>query len=68
MSIITPAELEGLTEYELRGLYARIIADLRRSGQSAFLCPHIYASLRNIEAALVRVQASRPRPPRGPGF
>lgn len=64
-------ELDGLNEQELRALYHRILADLRRNGQSAQDCPHIYATLRNIEAALIRVRTPRPvkpRPPKGPGF
>lgn len=66
--IITPAELAGMTEQELRALHSRIMADLRRCGQSVFLCPHIYASLQNIEAAILRLQAPRPRGPKGPGL
>ena len=66
---IATYELDGLNEQELRALYGHILADLRRSGLSAQECPHIYASLRNIEAALVRVQQRpRPRPPKGPGL
>lgn len=66
---IAPAELVGLNEQELRGLYARIIQDLRRQGQSAQDCPHIYASLRNIEAAIMRLkQRQQPRRPKPPGF
>lgn len=72
--LITPAELVGMNEQELRALHARIMADLRRFGQSAFLCPHIHASLRNIEAAILRLQqqqyapAAKPRGPKGPRF
>lgn len=66
---IATYELDGLSEQELRALYARIISDLRRTGQSAQDCPHIYATLRNIEAAILRLQqAPRPRGPKGPGF
>lgn len=65
-------EFDGLNEQELRTLYHRILADLRRNGQSAQDCPHIYATLRNIEAALlIRAQAPRPvkpRLPKGPRF
>lgn len=63
---ITPAELNGLNEQQLRALQGRILDDLRRSGQSAFLAPHIYASLQNIEAALVRLQQPQQRGPKGP--
>jgi len=67
--LITPAELVGMNEQELRVLHARIVADLKRYGQSAFLCPHIYASLRNVEAAILRLQQSpKPRGPKAPGF
>jgi hypothetical protein len=62
--LITPAELADMNEQELRALYARIIADLHRYGQSAFLNPHIYGSLRNVEAAILRLQ-QQPKP-RGP--
>lgn len=65
---ITPAELAGLNEQELRAVQARVLADLRRTGQSAFLSPHIYASLQNIEAALVRLQQPQPRGPKAPRF
>ena len=68
--LIAPAELVGMNEQELRALHARIVADLKRYGQSAFLCPHIYASLRNIEAAILRLQQQQPKPrgPKAPGF
>lgn len=67
--LITPAELVGMNEQELRGLKGRIMADLHRFGQSAFLCPHIYESLRNIEAAILRLRVVQPKPrgPKGPG-
>lgn len=63
-----PAELVALTEQELRALRGQLLADLRRCGQSAFLCPGIYASLQNIDAALVALQARAftPRRPNGP--
>jgi hypothetical protein len=66
--LITAADLEGMNEQELRALYGRIIADLQRHGQSAFLNPLIYASLRNIEVAIARLQAPRAKPPKGPGL
>ncbi|TXG85425.1 MAG: hypothetical protein E6R12_01200 [Sphingomonadales bacterium] len=66
---IAPNELHGMTEQELRALHGRIMADLRRMGQSVFLNPHIYASLRNIEDAIVRLQQQpKPRWPKPPGF
>lgn len=65
--LITPAELVGMNEQELRALHGRIRADLRRHGQSVFLNPHIQASLQNIEAAIVRLQYQpKPRGPKGP--
>ena len=58
---IAPNELHGMNEQELRALRGRIMADLRSMGQSVFLNPHIYASLRNIEDAIVRLQ-QQPKP------
>jgi hypothetical protein len=68
--LITPAELIGLNEQELRALHGRIVADLRRLGPSAFLCPVLLESLRNIDAAILRLQQPQPKPrgPKGPGF
>lgn len=34
---ITPAELVGMNEQELRALYGRLLSDLRRNPQSRFL-------------------------------
>lgn len=66
---IAPNELHGMNEQELRALRGRIMADLRSMGQSVFLNPHIYASLRNIEDAIVRLQQQpKPRWPKPPGF
>lgn len=66
---IATYELDGLNEQELRALYHRILGDLRRRNQSAQDCPHIYATLRNIEAAILRLQQRpKPRGPKGPGF
>lgn len=66
---ITPVELVGLDEQQLRALYGRLVSDLRRQGQSAQQSPEIFASLQNVEAALVRLQQRpRPRAPKGPGF
>ncbi len=66
---IATYELDGLDEQELRALYSRIISDLRGKGQSAQDQPHIYATLRNIEAAIMRLQQRpQPRPPKGPRF
>lgn len=63
-----PSELASLTEQELRALHARLLADLRRTGGSAFLSPGIMASLANIDAAIAALQvaAYAPRRPQGP--
>lgn len=70
--LITQADLEGMNEQELWTLYRQIIADLKRRGQSAQDCPHIFYSLRNILATIARLQAPRPvfhpRGPKGPGL
>ena len=58
--IIAPADLADMTEQELRDLYGRILADLRRAGTSLQECPHIRVSLQNIEAALAGL-AQRPQ-------
>lgn len=63
---IAPADLSHLTEQELRSLYARIMQDLARMGQTVESCPHIAATLRNIEAAILRLKQrqfeNRPKP------
>lgn len=64
---ITPAELVGMNEQELRVLYARLVSDLRRNPQSRFLTSDVHVSLRHVEQALARF-AQRPRPPQGPRF
>lgn len=61
--LITPAELAGLTEQQLRALYGRIMQDLARQGRSAQDSPLILATLRNIEAAIARLRQRRPKPP-----
>lgn len=64
---IAPADLSHLTEQELRVLYARIMQDLARMGQTAESCPHIGLTLRNIEGAILRLKQrqfqNRPKPP-----
>ena len=66
---IAPNELHGMNEQELRALRGRIMADLRSTGQSVFLNPHIYASLQNIDAAIQRLQQQpKARGPKPPGF
>lgn len=59
--LITPAELAHMTEQELRALHARILCDLRRNDQSAFLCPMLMETLRNINGAILRLQAPQPK-------
>lgn len=66
--IITSADLDGLSEQELLALHARILSDLGRVSRFVPECPHIRASLRNVEEALARVRQCVPRPPRGPGL
>jgi hypothetical protein len=61
--LITPAELEGLNEQELRGLYGRIMSELTSQGRSAQDYPLIFATLRNIEGAIARLRQRRPKPP-----
>lgn len=67
---IAPADLSHLNEQELRTLYARIMQDLARMGQTAQSCPHIGATLRNIEAAILRLKQRQFKPcgPKGPSF
>lgn len=69
--VITPAELNGLTDQQLRGMRAAIINDLAARGLRLEDCPHIAISIRFIDEALARVAASAPaRPfrPKPPGF
>ncbi len=63
---ISPSELVGLNEQELRALYGRLISDLRRTGQSAQDCPALSASLRNVQEAIVGLQQPKPQPPKAP--
>ena len=64
---ITPAELVGMNEQELRALYGRLLGDLRRNGQSCFVTSDVHVSLQHVQQALARLQ-QRPRPPSGPRF
>lgn len=64
---ITPADLVGMNEQELRALYGRLLGDLRRNPQSRFLTSDVHVSMRHVEQALARL-AQRPRPPQGPRF
>ena len=59
--VITQAEIEHMTEQELRALYYSILADLPRRNLSAQDCPMTRISLGNIQAVLRRKQAFKPR-------
>lgn len=61
--IITPAELVGLTEQQLRAKRAAILNDLAARGLTLDECPHIAISLRFIDEALARVVRRFPKPP-----
>lgn len=61
---ITPADLVGMNEQELRALYGRLLSDLRRNPQSRFLTSDVHVSLRHVEQALARIQQNKCRPPR----
>lgn len=61
--LITPAELEGLTEQELHALIGRILSDLARQGRSAQDSPLIMETLRNIHAAIARLRRRTFKPP-----
>lgn len=60
--IITPAELVGLTEQQLRAKRAAILNDLAAHGLTLEECPHIAVSLRFIDEALARVVRRFPKP------
>jgi len=60
--IITPADLVGLTEQQLRAKRAAILNDLAARGLTLEECPHIAISLRFIDEALARVVRRFPKP------
>ncbi len=60
--IITPAELVGLTEQQLRAKHAAILNDLAARGLTLEECPHIAVSLRFIDEAIARVARRFPKP------
>jgi hypothetical protein len=60
--IITPAELVGLTEQQLRSKRAAILNDLATRGLTLDECPHIAISLRFIDEAIARVMRRFPKP------
>jgi len=60
--IITPADLVGLTEQQLRAQRIAILNDLAARGLTLEECPHIAISIRFIDEALVAVRRFlRPR-------
>lgn len=59
--IITQAELEHLTEEELRHKFNAILSDLASRGMTAADCPLAMVTLKNIRLAIKRKQASRTR-------
>ena len=63
--IITPADLVGLTEQQLRAKRCAILNDLAARGLTLEECPHIAISLRFIDEALAHLLRRFPRP-RGP--
>lgn len=60
--IITPADLEGLSEQQLRAKRAAILNDLAARGLTLEDCPHIAISLRFIDEALARIVRRFPKP------
>lgn len=62
--IITQAELEHLTETELRSLYHRILSDLTIRNLTIDDCPLAKITLQNILRVLARKQALKYKPPR----
>ncbi|MCG2841054.1 hypothetical protein L6Q21_08670 [Sandaracinobacter sp. RS1-74] len=71
--ILTSADLNGLTEQQLRAKRAAILSDLAMRGLRLEDCPHVQISLRCIDEAILRLkqrafQSRAPRPPKGPGF
>lgn len=61
--IITPADLVGLTEQQLRAMRVAILSDLAARGLTLEDCPHIAVSIRFIDEALARVVRRFPKPP-----
>lgn len=62
--IITPAELVGLTEQQLRAKRVAIVNDLAARGLTLADCPHVAISLRFIDEAIARVLRHFPAPRR----
>lgn len=60
--IITPQELEHLSEAELHHKFNAILTDLARRNIAAADCPLATATLENIRRAIQRKRAHAPRP------
>jgi hypothetical protein len=63
--VITPADLVGLTEQQLRAKRVAILSDLAARGLTLDQCPHVAVSIRFIDEAIARVICRNVRP-RGP--
>ena len=62
--LITQAELEHLSDMELRQKFNAILADLASRNLAAADCPLATATLENIRSVLQRRMARRPQGPR----
>lgn len=62
--IITQAELEHMTEMQLRAMYHGILTDLAGRNLSAQDCPMTRITLENIQTVLRRKRAFKPSAPR----
>lgn len=62
--IITQAELEHLSEAELRAMYHGILADLASRNLNIDDCPLAKITLQNILRVLARKRALKYKPPR----
>ena len=60
--ILTAADLEGLTEQQLRAKRVAILNDLAARGKRIEDCPHVQICIRMIDAVLARVVRFRPKP------
>ena len=60
--VITPADLVGLTEQQLRAKRTSVLNDLAARGLTLDECPHIAISIRFIDEALARVTRRVPMP------
>lgn len=62
--LITQAELEHLSDAELRHKFNAVLADLASRNMTAADCPLTSATLENIRYVLLRRKARRPQGPR----